>query len=115
MSRLAENIQQVVSDLMAYEPEKIILFGSMARGDADEYSDIDLIVIKNTATHFIQRLVEAASFISVPIAADILVYTPEELTAMIEAENPLIQQALKEGKVLYEKAVGDRPALAGPG
>ena len=38
------SIQQVVDELMAYEPKKIILFGSAARGDEDEYSDIDLII-----------------------------------------------------------------------
>lgn len=100
---LSAKIQQVVNDLMAYEPEKIILFGSAARGDTDEYSDIDLIVIKDTDQRFIQRLVDAASFLSPYISVDVLVYTPAELKAMIEAENPFIQQALEEGKVLYEK------------
>jgi hypothetical protein len=92
-SQFSSKIQQVINDLMAYEPEKIILFGST----------------------FIQRLVEAASFVSPYISVDILVYTPAELKAMIEAENPFIQQAFKEGKVLYEKAAGDSPSLAGPG
>jgi predicted nucleotidyltransferase len=43
---LSAKIERVVSDLMAYGPEKIILFGSAARGDDDDYSDIDLMFEK---------------------------------------------------------------------
>ena len=40
-------IDLIIEDLKKYEPEKIILFGSFARGEIDEYSDIDLVIIKN--------------------------------------------------------------------
>ena len=88
---------------MGYDPEKIILFGSAARGDTDEYSDIDLIVIKETDQRFVQRLVDISEFISSYISVDVFVYTPGELKAMVEDENLFIEQALKDGKVLYEK------------
>jgi predicted nucleotidyltransferase len=110
VSLLAQNIQQVVDALTAYKPEKIILFGSAALGDADEYSDIDLIVIKDTDKPFLQRLAEAASFISPYISVDLLVYTPKEIEAMIEEENPFIQQALS---VLHPYQVSRRLASAG--
>jgi len=100
-------IDRVVSDLMDYDPEKIILFGSAARGDADEYSDIDLIVVKETDRRFIQRLVDISAFISPYISVDVFVYTPGEIEAMVEDGNPFIERALEEGKVLYEKATGD--------
>ena len=45
-SSRSSTIDRVVSGLMAYAPEKIILFGSAASGDADEYSDLDLIIVK---------------------------------------------------------------------
>jgi predicted nucleotidyltransferase len=92
---------------MAYGPEKVILFGSFARGDADEFSDIDLIVIKETSQRFVRRLVEVMAFVSREVAADIFVYTPQEFQAMVEAGNPFIEQALKDGIVLYEKAPGN--------
>ena len=88
---------------MGYDPEKIILFGSAARGDTDEYSDIDLIVVKETDRRFVQRLVDISEFISSYISVDVFVYTPGELKAMVEDGNPFIEQALKDGKVLYEK------------
>ncbi len=105
-SHLSE-LDRVVSGLMAYQPEKIILFGSMARGDADEYSDIDLIVIKDTEERFVRRLVEITAFIPLDIGVDVLVYTPKELENMQAEGNPFIEQALKEGKVLYEKPPGN--------
>ena len=101
-------IDRVIDSLMAYEPEKIILFGSMARGDADEYSDIDLIIIKQTDEKFIKRQVTAISFIPLDIRADIFVYTPEEFQSMIDDENPFMERALQEGKVLYENAARNR-------
>lgn len=100
---------------MPYDPEKIILFGSAARGDADEYSDIDLIIIKNTDRRFVQRLVDVTAFLPKDIGVDVFVYTPREIKAMIEEENPFIEQALKDGIVLYEKSQGNGPSLAESG
>jgi HEPN domain-containing protein/predicted nucleotidyltransferase len=91
---------------MGYGPEKIILFGSAARGDTDEYSGLDLIVIKKTDKRFVERLVEAGSFIPTDLSVDVFVYTPEEFQSMIEEGNPFIEEALKDGKVLYEKTAG---------
>ena len=96
-------VDSLVKDLLPYGPEKIILFGSAARGDADEYSDLDVIVIKETDRRFVQRLVDAGALVSSPRHVDIFVYTPDELEAMIEEENPFIESALRDGKVVYEK------------
>ena len=90
--------------LLAYEPEKVIHFGSTARGDFDEYSDIDIIVIKRTDRRFVQRLVEVGKLIPPDISADVFVYTPEEIKTMIDEGNPFIEQALAQGKTIYEKA-----------
>jgi len=84
--------------------EKIILFGSHARGDADEHSDLDLIIIKETDKRFVARLVEVPSL---PVHADVFVYTPEEFDAMKENENPFIMNALESAKVIYER--GENP------
>jgi HEPN domain-containing protein/predicted nucleotidyltransferase len=91
---------------MAYDPEKIILFGSAARGDTDEYSDLDLIVIKQSNKRFVERLVEVTAYLPRDTAVDVLVYTPQEFQAMQEEGNPFIEQALSDGIVLYDKAGG---------
>ena len=101
---LSQEVQQVVEDLLPYDPERVILFGSLARGDADEYSDVDVLVVKRTKTRFVQRLVDAARLISLPRNVDVFVYTPEELSAMEEDGNPFIESALRDGIVVYEKS-----------
>ena len=106
-SEKSDKISRVVSSLIPYNPEKIILFGSVARGDADQYSDIDLIIIKKTNIRFIQRLVDVTAFLPKDVAIDVLVYTPDEIKTMIEAGNSFIKKALAEGKVLYENTPGN--------
>lgn len=97
-------VGEAVQALKAYEAEKIILFGSCARGDSDPYSDIDLVIIKRTDKRFVERLVEAGSYLNLPISLDIFVYTPEEFQAMAEAENPFIERVQREGRIIYEKS-----------
>lgn len=97
-------IERVIECIKRYEPEKIILFGSYIRGEADEYSDLDFVVIKKTDKRFLERLIEVAKFIDNELGqVDVFVYTPEEFQRMIEWENPFIEQVLKEGRVVYEK------------
>jgi len=80
--------------------EKIILFGSQARGQADEYSDLDLIIIKKTEQGFVERL---TSVPLLPVHADVFVYTPEEFERMKENGNPFITHALEGARPLYER------------
>lgn len=94
---VGEIVEIIVKD---YGPvEKIILFGSAARGETDEYSDIDLIIVKKTDRPFVARLVEAPLL---PVKADIFVYTPEEFELMKENENPFIMSALNGARVIYQ-------------
>ena len=78
--------------------KQVLLFGSLARGDLHEGSDIDLIVVKNTDKKFLDRLDEFYLDASEPL--DILIYTPEEFEDM--KERPFIKKALKEGRILHE-------------
>ena len=103
----SSTINRVVSGLMAYAPENIILFGSAARGDADEYSDLDLIIVKKTDKRFVERLVDVTAYLPVDLAIDVLVYTPQELRDMVEVGNPFIEGALNDANILYEKTPGD--------
>ena len=97
-------LDTVVERLKQDQPEKIILFGSYATGQADEYSDLDFVVIKKTDKRFIERLVETSRIIGFDLGKiDVFVYSPEEWQRMIEWENPFAEQVLKKGKVVYEK------------
>ena len=99
------NVEEVVKIIVEqYGPvEKILLFGSQARGEADEYSDLDLIVVKKTGKRFVERLLEVPLL---PVHADVFVYTPGELEQMRENENPFILSALESAKVLYDRTPG---------
>ena len=95
-------LEQLVHLLQSYNPERIILFGSRARGEADEYSDYDLIVIKCTQRSFLERLQEMVPYlVAFDHPAEILVYTPEEFEQM--GETGLGWLARKEGLVVYER------------
>ena len=83
---------------------KAIVFGSVARGDADAGSDLDLIIVADTARPFFERHKDFAGLYDVWPRLDLLVYTPEEFAQMVAEERPLIIEALKEGVVLHEAA-----------
>ncbi len=97
------HLDRIVHLLMDYDPERIILFGSRARGDADEYSDYDLIVIKRTEQPFLERLRDMVPYlVAFERTAEILVYTPEEFEQMPEVGfGWMVRQ---EGIVVYERS-----------
>jgi len=86
-----------------YRPEKIILFGSWASGEADQNSDIDFLVIKNTAEKFLSRTKRVRKIIGASVEADVIVYTPKELKKSLDSGNFFTQDIVKSGKVLYDK------------
>ncbi|MBI1881780.1 MAG: nucleotidyltransferase domain-containing protein [Chloroflexi bacterium] len=95
-------LAKLVDLLQQYEPERIILFGSRARGEADEYSDYDVIVIKRTECPFLDRLRDMVPYlVAFDHPAEILVYTPEEFAQM--GETGLGWVVNQEGIVLYER------------
>ncbi len=99
---MEKSIAALLDALASYHPQRVILFGSSARGDSDTESDLDLLVIKETKEPFIHRLETMANLCPPGIYADILVYTPEEIRTMLAEGNPFIAQAFREGKVIYE-------------
>jgi len=101
---MEERLNRVLERLEAYQPERIILFGSYARGEADDYSDLDFVVIKKTDKRFVERLIEVADLLDNDAGdIEVFVYTPEEFERMIEWGNPFMERVLKEGRVVYEK------------
>lgn len=95
-------LRQIVSVFKAFDPERIILFGSQARDQEDDESDIDLILVYQTPKPFLERLKELYLAWDIPRAVDILAYTPEEFERM-KQESFFIQEALREAQVLFER------------
>lgn len=88
----------------AFDPEKVILFGSRAAGTPRSDSDVDLLVIMEAEVPPIQRAV-AVKRVSRPrfVAMDVLVKTPEEVENQLQRGNLFLRQILEEGTVLYER------------
>jgi predicted nucleotidyltransferase len=86
-------------------PERIVLFGSYARGDPGPDSDLDLLVIVRGVQHTRQestRIRRALRGLLVPI--DVIVATPEQIERYRDSIGLVYGPALREGKVLYERA-----------
>lgn len=85
-----------------YQPEKIILFGSYASGNAHEGSDLDFLLVKQTDENPLNRAAGLRkSLRDFLLPMDILVYTPSEIAKDKEQKFTLIHDVLKSGKVLY--------------
>lgn len=87
-----------------YEPEKIILFGSLARGETHDWSDIDLIVVKDTDASYGERIKALTSLIQDRlVGADILVYSLKEYENARDRGGAFLKEAERYGVVLYER------------
>ena len=88
-----------------YDPVKIILFGSHARGEAGPESDIDLLVVLPEVANKRQAAVAIRrAFTDLPVPKDIVVTTPEEIARRRDFVGTVLRPALREGKVLYERS-----------
>lgn len=96
------SMRQLLDALQVYQPERVYVFGSWARGEADELSDLDIVVIKRTTVPFFERLREVSSLLPAGTGAvDILVYTPEEFAAMLQEGNAFAEMIAEEARLLY--------------
>jgi predicted nucleotidyltransferase len=106
-------VDQLLEVLKQADPYKVILFGSYAKGTADENSDIDMVVIldnndvaktyeeRQNKKLYINRLVRNINY---KIALDILVYSKEEYKIVKNYGNYFIDEIENTGKIIYEKA-----------
>lgn len=110
MARVTDAIlQQMVKAIVEeVDPEQVILFGSRARGDDREHSDVDLVVVESEpfgpgrSRHGkMVKLYHALAEFRVP--ADVLVYSQDDVAYWRDSLNHVLARALREGKVLYER------------
>ena len=105
--QITPEILNYITEKIVHEisPIKIIMFGSRARGEEKESSDLDLFIIQDGKTsnrklrRRIERLLWGREF-----SLDLIVVTPKEVEANVADNNPFYtKHVLKEGKVLYER------------
>jgi predicted nucleotidyltransferase len=104
---LNQELRRYLDLLIEHEkPEKIIVFGSLATGDIHEWSDIDLVIVKQTDLPFFRRLREVRRLLHPRVGTDILVYTPEEFEHMSQNRLFVREEILEKGIVIYERDCG---------
>ena len=100
-AQIDEMVRRIVA---SFSPERVILFGSHARGEAGADSDVDLLVVlggplKRRET----RLAIRTALHGMGTAKDIVVVTPEEMDAQKDLAGSIVRPALLEGRVLYDR------------
>ena len=97
LKKIAERLKR------EYNAQKVILYGSYARGEETSDSDIDLLIVAPTTDRMIDRMAEVRGLIrdlrnGLPISP--IVVTPEELEIKLKNKDPFIQTILEEGAAL---------------
>ena len=101
----AAQIEGIVERIVErFAPEKIILFGSYASGDAKEDSDVDLLVVAETELPLQERFPVVRRLLAdVPAAIDVFWKTPEEYRRWRNVVNHVVYFAEKYGRVVHER------------
>jgi predicted nucleotidyltransferase len=97
---LKDWVGRIVAEL---RPVKIILFGSAARGEAGEMSDIDLCVVLESDLGFFERIGQVMDLYRGNREINVLAYTPAEWERMLAEERIFIKKVVAQGRVLYER------------
>jgi predicted nucleotidyltransferase len=99
---IAEMVRRIVA---RFHPERIVLYGSHARGTAGPHSDVDLLVVMEPNGSKRRRAVEIHGLLAgMGVPKDVIVVTPEEFDAYRDAPGTVIRTAWQEGKILHDCA-----------
>jgi len=98
-----EKINEVINRIVKnINPEEIILFGSYASGNPSEDSDLDILIIKEMRMPRYKRSRQVKKHLrGMKIPIDVIVYTKKEIKKWENTETAFINQAIKQGKILY--------------
>ena len=100
---LADIVRRIVETA---QPEKIILFGSRARGDARADSDFDVLVIQESDEPRYRRSGLYVALADLPAEVEVMVYTSEEVEEWSQVPQAFVTTAVREGTTIYERPGG---------
>ena len=86
-----------------YRPKKVFLFGSMVDKTTGEWSDLDMVIIKETDRRFLDRIKEVLQLLRPRVGVDVLVYTPDEFAQLARERTFVRDEIMGKGKVVYEQ------------
>ncbi|MDQ2741711.1 MAG: nucleotidyltransferase domain-containing protein [Chloroflexota bacterium] len=96
---LARFINIVVPEL---HPRWVLVFGSMAQGQINEWSDLDIVVVMETELRFLDRIRLIQRRVRPRVAMDVLVYTPDEWTEISKTRPFVRNEIAAKGRVVYD-------------
>ena len=101
-SVISDMVERIVS---RFDPSQVLLFGSQARGSANEWSDVDLLVVMGDLNDNRQAAIEIRrSLGDLPVSKDIVVTSPDEIARRGHVVGSVLHAAIREGRVLYERS-----------
>ena len=107
---LQEELERCIKVLKdGYDPEKIVLFGSFVNDNVKRWSDINLVIIKETNQPFLDRTKEVILLLQPRVGIDILVYTPSEFRDLCAKRAFFKNEICAKGRTVYERG-GSPPA-----
>jgi len=109
-SQVEDKLQEVTKRIVeAFNPQRIIVFGSHAYGQPTPDSDVDLLIVMESSERPATRAMQVSKLLRPrPFPVDILVRTPQEIQQRLEMDDYFIREIMERGRVLYE-----RPLRAG--
>lgn len=101
---LGEELARFTQVVLAHiRPQRVLLFGSLAAGDIDEWSDLDLVVVAETDLPFYDRIAHVIRLVRPKVGMDILVYTPQEWDKLTRESAFIREEIVGKGRVVYER------------
>ena len=98
-------IQDVVNQIATrFHPQRIILFGSYARGSFRPESDVDLLVVMDTPLNEVEQAVQICQQIEYLFGLDLLVIQPQRLAQRLRLGDSFLKEIIETGLVLHEAA-----------
>lgn len=104
---LADWVDEVVAEIVASaDPLRVVLFGSVNRGEAGPHSDIDLLVVVDElrSGQRWRKTAEVYRSVRAPVPVDLIVTDPQEIAQRGHLSGSSLAQALTEGRVVYERS-----------
>ncbi|MEI6261972.1 MAG: nucleotidyltransferase domain-containing protein [Deltaproteobacteria bacterium] len=107
MNEINDQIKQITEIIINdYKPDKVILFGSRARGDVRPDSDVDILVVSDKEKNmprYKRGLQVRVKLSNILIPKDILFYTHEDFSRWRNVKQSFVSTVIREGLVLYER------------
>jgi predicted nucleotidyltransferase len=102
-AKVEEAVQRIAAH---FRPEKIVIFGSHARGDQRPDSDLDLLVVMEVpGSKRKQAAAIEMSLVGIDLPTDVIVATPDEVERLRRVPGSIFKPAFDEGRVAYERPI----------